>query len=201
MTAVRRGRFAAVSPARRRLIAVGVGAVVVVMDLLTKQWALTALSDVRSVDVVGSLVRFELTFNPGAAFGSFQGAGPILGVVAVLATVWMVWYAGRVDSALAVVGLGLIVGGAIGNLVDRVTRGDGLLDGRVVDFIRLPNWPNFNVADMAVFFGVIFVVVHAFTGGAGEEPNAGDGAGGDTDGAAATTEAAGPAGDEAERQR
>lgn len=138
---------------RRRLLVAGVAVGCVLVDLLSKAWAVSALGD-RSVDVLGDLLRFELTRNPGAAFGTFQGGGVVLGLVAIAAVVWVLYYAGRVDSVTMLVGLGLIAGGASGNLVDRLFRAPGLLSGHVVDFIKFPHWPNFNVADMLVFGGV-----------------------------------------------
>ena len=147
----------------RRLTVLGVVVAVLVIDQISKQWALGALPG-RTVRVVGDILRLRLVFNPGAAFGlgNFSGAGVALGLVAIAAAIWIVWYAARVDKPVMVVGLGLIAGGAIGNVVDRMFRDGGWLTGRVVDFIELPRWPVFNVADACVVAGVCLVILTLF---------------------------------------
>jgi len=133
----------------------GAAAVVVALDQLTKQWALSALTD-GPIDLVGSL-RLNLVFNDGAAFGVGAGGGwtsliSILGLIVVAMIVRLGWQADQRSWAL---GLGIILGGAAGNLLDRVLRaGDGFLGGRVVDFIDLQWWPVFNVADSALWIGI-----------------------------------------------
>lgn len=143
------------APSRHRGTVFGAAAVVVALDQLTKHWALSALAD-GPIDLVGSL-RLNLTFNDGAAF-SVGGGGrwtsliAILGLLVVAAIVRLGWQADRRPWAL---GLGIILGGAVGNLVDRALRaGDGYLGGRVVDFIDLQWWPVFNVADSALWIGI-----------------------------------------------
>lgn len=147
------------APGRRsRLLVASVAVGAVILDALAKSWAVAALAG-REVSVLGDLLVFRLARNPGGAFGSFQGAGTVLAVVAVLAVGWVLWYAGRVRETPLLVGLGLVAGGALGNLVDRVFRSPGFLRGYVVDFIDVPRWPTFNVADMCVSAGVILVVI------------------------------------------
>jgi signal peptidase II len=127
--------------------------VVVVLDQLTKQWALSALSD-EPMDLVGSL-RLKLVFNDSAAFslgGGNTTAIALVGLVVAAVLVRMGWQADRRPWAL---GLGIVLGGALGNLADRAFRaGNGLLGGRVVDMIDLQWWPVFNVADTALWVGV-----------------------------------------------
>jgi len=123
------------------------------LDQLTKWWALETLADGHTIELVGSL-RLRLVFNTGAAFSLGSGFGPLVGVV-VLAIVVVLIRAGRTapDTRTAVV-LGVVAGGAVGNLSDRLLRdGDGFLSGAVVDFIDLRWWPVFNVADIAVVCG------------------------------------------------
>ena len=137
------------SPSRRHaLLAVGIAAAVVLVDQLTKRWAVNRLSGGRTVDVVGSL-RFNLTFNSGMAFSRGTGLGPVIGIVALVVVVLLLASLRRNDSVLSTIGLGLVIGGAIGNVLDRLFRsGSGsFLGGSVVDFIDLQWWPVFNVAD------------------------------------------------------
>jgi signal peptidase II len=129
-------------------------AIVVALDQLTKHWALSALAD-GPIDLVGSL-RLNLVFNDRAAF-SLGGSGNTtliasIGIVLVVVLVTMGLRAERRGWAL---GLGIVLGGALGNLVDRAFRaGDGFLGGRVVDMVDLQWWPVFNVADAALWVGV-----------------------------------------------
>ena len=138
--------------------------VVVALDQLTKWWAERRLSPAGCsvpdgcIDLVGTL-RFRLVENPGSAFGVGTGSGPLLGVVAAVMTVVLLAASRRVGPGMAVA-LGLVAGGAAGNLVDRVARAeDGLLSGSVVDFVDLQWWPVFNVADMAIVAGVLTLVL------------------------------------------
>jgi signal peptidase II len=132
----------------------GAAAVVVVLDQLTKHWALAALAD-GPIDLVGSL-RLNLVFNDRAAF-SLGGSGNTtliasIGIVLVVALVTMGLRAERQGWAL---GLGIILGGALGNLADRAFRaGEGFLGGRVVDMVDLQWWPVFNLADAALWVGI-----------------------------------------------
>ena len=158
------------TPAARSLtlVSVGVAALVVLADQLSKTWAVRRLSGGRTVDVVGSL-RFNLTFNSGMAFSQGRGAGPIIGVVALVVIVVLLVSLRRTGSMLSAVGIGLVIGGAIGNVSDRLFRaGDGFLGGAVVDFIDLQWWPIFNVADMAVTTGGVILVLGSLLAGRSE---------------------------------
>lgn len=143
-----------------RLAAAGIGAGVVLVDQLTKAWARSAL-DGSAVDVIPGFLRLALAENSGAAFGLFRGGGEIIAVLAVVA-VGVIFFAFRtVDRWWDLLGLGLVLGGAVGNLIDRLTRGEGLLDGRVTDWIDLWFIPNFNVADAAISIGVALLLLGA----------------------------------------
>lgn len=114
------------------------------------------------IDLIGDTLRFRLTRNPGAAFSSFTNGGPVLAVIAVLVAIGIAIYLPRVELELDRLALSLIMGGALGNFVDRIVRGDGLLDGAVIDFIDLSFWPTFNVADSAISVGVALMLISAF---------------------------------------
>jgi signal peptidase II len=140
-------------------VSVGIAALVVLADQLSKRWAVSSLSDGHAVDVVSSL-RFNLTFNSGMAFSQGRGVGPFIGIVALVVIVALLVSLRRNGSMLSAVGIGLVIGGAIGNVLDRLFRaGDGFLGGAVVDFIDLQWWPVFNVADMAITVGGVILVV------------------------------------------
>ena len=133
-------------------------AAIVVVDQLTKQWALNRLSDSRTIDLVGSL-RFNLVFNKGMAFSQATGAGPVIGALGFVVVIVMVLWLRRQAQGLAAVAAGLIVGGALGNLIDRAFRGEAWLRGAVVDFIDLQWFPVFNVADSAISIGAVLMIV------------------------------------------
>jgi signal peptidase II len=130
-----------------------VAALVVAADQLTKWWAVSELGGGRTIDLVGSL-RFNLVYNRGSAFSIGSSLGPWIGLAAVVAVIALGVAGHRAPSTRIVATLGLVLGGALGNLSDRLFRdADGLLDGSVVDFIDLQWWPVFNVADMGIVVG------------------------------------------------
>lgn len=130
---------------------------IVVVDQATKHWALNALGEGRTIDIIGSL-RFNLAFNTGMAFAKGQGIGPIIAVVGVIVVAYLLVGLRR-DTKPGAVFVGMVAGGAAGNIVDRLFRGDGWLHGAVVDFIDLQWWPIFNVADAAIVVGAGALVV------------------------------------------
>jgi signal peptidase II len=133
-------------------IAAAVAVLVVAIDQATKHWALSALDD-GDIDLFWTL-RLNLTFNSGASFSVGSGRGGLIALLGLVALVIGFRSVLRWPGRLAPVGLGFIAGGALGNLVDRAFRnGDGVLGGRVVDFIDVQWWPVFNVADICIFVG------------------------------------------------
>jgi signal peptidase II len=115
-------------------------------------------------------LRFHLTFNSGMAFSRGRGLGPIIGVVALVVVVVLLLSLRRQGSKLATVAVALVIGGAAGNVADRLFRnGDGFLRGEVVDFIDLQWWPVFNVADSAIVVGVALLALNALSTPANEE--------------------------------
>jgi signal peptidase II len=139
-------------------------AIVLVCDRLTKLWAEHALPD-HPRDVIDGILRFRYTTNSGGAF-SLGDRAPLVFAVAALAVCAAIAITSfRARSAWHAVALGLVLGGAAGNLIDRITRGPGL-SGRVIDFIDLHVWPVFNVADASIVVGAILLVVLALREGA-----------------------------------
>jgi signal peptidase II len=151
------------STAQRWIMLVSTAAVVVMVDQLTKWWAVKELAPPpdgagRIIDVIGSL-RFLYAENTGMAFSKGAESGRWIGLVVILVVAAMLFFASRVHSRAAVVLLGVVIGGALGNLIDRALRAtDGWLSGPVVDFLDLQWWPVFNVADAAVVVGGILLV-------------------------------------------
>ena len=134
---------------------------VVVADQLTKQWVLNALSDGKVVKLFWTL-QFNLVFNSGMAFSQGQGVGRIIGVLAIFVVIGLLMSLRDAKVLATVIGTGLLVGGATGNILDRLFRGGGWMGGSVVDFIDLQWFPVFNVADSAVTVGAGFLILGAF---------------------------------------
>ncbi|PIE31226.1 MAG: signal peptidase II [Ilumatobacter coccineus] len=128
----------------------------VVADLVSKQWAVNALVD-RDIDLVWTL-RLNLSFNTGMAFGQGQAFGPIIAAIAMIVIVVLVTTKRPSGGGLDVA-TGLIVGGAIGNLIDRLFRSPGWFRGAVVDFIDFQWFPIFNIADMGITIGGALLVL------------------------------------------
>ncbi len=141
----------------RAPIAIAVG--VVVLDQLTKHWAVTWLGD-DIIEVVWTL-QFNLAFNNGMAFGQGQGLGPVIAVVATLVIVYLLVSLRTEGNRMSTIGMGLLIGGAAGNLVDRLFRGDAWLRGAVVDFIDFQWFPIFNIADIAVNVGAALLILNS----------------------------------------
>ena len=143
-------------PRLRRTLAIA--SAVVALDQVTKHWAINALSDGRAHHVWWTL-QWNLSFNSGMAFSKGQSLGPVIGLVAIVIVVVIVLGVRKTESRTVAIAAGFVVGGAIGNLADRVFRGDGWLHGSVVDFIDFQWFPIFNVADMGVNVGgALFVL-------------------------------------------
>jgi signal peptidase II len=146
---------------RRRLtVCLTAAAGVVAADQITKAWAVRALAD-GPIDVAGSAVRFNLTRNAGGAFSSFQGLTPVLAVAAIVVSVVLARTVATTTDRLRIAALTLVLGGALGNLADRIFRAPGFLRGHVVDFVDVGPWPVFNVADSAITVGIVLLVVGA----------------------------------------
>jgi signal peptidase II len=148
----------------RALLAYAIAAGVVALDLLTKRLAGTYFVEAPRV-IIPRVLSFRYTENPGAAFSLFQNAGPFLGIAAVIAVGFMSAALAKPRPRYEGVAFGLIIGGALGNLVDRITRGPGFLDGKVIDWVQLPNFPTFNIADSAITVAVALLLIGSWKRG------------------------------------
>lgn len=135
--------------------------VVVGFDQLTKHLSLGSLNNGKTIDIFWTL-RFNLVFNSGMAFSQGQGVGRVIGLLAVCVVIGLLVSLRKTMSLQTTIGTGLLIGGAIGNILDRLFRGDGWMRGAVVDFIDLQWFPVFNLADSAVTIGAACLILGAF---------------------------------------
>ena len=130
-----------------------------ILDLATKIWAVNTLSSRSNVKILGSFFQLTLVRNPGAAFSFATGATVFLTIFAILVLLTILYYAPQITSKGWAVVLGLVMGGILGNVVDRIFREPGMLRGHVVDWMQLPYWPIFNIADSAIVIAALIAVV------------------------------------------
>ena len=130
-----------------------------VLDLATKIWAVNNLSYKSNIKVIGEF--FQLTFvrNSGAAFSFAAGATIFLSIFGLIVMSAILYYSPQVTSRGWAVVLGLVLGGILGNMVDRIFREPGVLRGHVIDWMQLPNWPVFNIADTAIVSAAVIAMV------------------------------------------
>lgn len=141
-----------------RLGGLAVAATVILLDQLTKWWAAETLPG-SPITVIEDFLHLRYVTNSGAAFGFFSGGGAVLAVIAFVVIVGiLVVVVRKTHGWPESVVVGLVIGGAAGNLIDRVTRGDGLLDGAVIDFIDFSFFPAFNLADSAITVGAVLAL-------------------------------------------
>jgi signal peptidase II len=141
----------------RLLLALLPAVLVVALDQVTKAWAVASLED-GPKQVIGS-IEFRLSRNSGSAFSLFQGATVFLALLAAVMAVVLVRLLRTTQSRTSALAFSLVLGGALGNLCDRLFREPGFLRGHVVDFIHFPHWPSFNVADSAITVGALLVAL------------------------------------------
>lgn len=146
---------------RRYYLPLFIGGVVVAVDLFTKRYAALHFGS-NPVVVIDGFLDFTFVENDGGAFGLFGGGGQIIGIAAIVVAGIVLGALATSRPRLEVVALGFVLGGAIGNLVDRFARGDGLLDGPVIDWINLWFIPTFNLADSSVTVAVVLLLIHAW---------------------------------------
>ena len=143
-----------------------VTAAVIIVDQFSKAWALRSLSETELRHVIWTL-HFGLRYNSGMAFSQGQGKGPFIALAAVVVVFALAWSLRSKRSVLGVIAVGLVMGGALGNVADRLFRAkDGLMSGHVIDFIDYFRWwPAFNVADMAVVVGAFLLLLESWRHG------------------------------------
>jgi signal peptidase II len=136
-----------------------IASAVVLLDRSSKIWAENSLTQGQSQQVIGEFLQFHLTYNPGAAFSLFTNATWVFTLFSATVATYIIYKAKQITSKLWQIGAGGVLGGAIGNLIDRATNAPGFPNGHVTDFLQLPNWPVFNVADSSVFVSAIFLII------------------------------------------
>jgi signal peptidase II len=134
------------------------------LDELTKTWVVDHLRGGRVIQLLGGHLLLEQDRNPGAAFGIGTGSTVVFSVVAVVVIVIVLRTSRRLGSIGWAIGLGLLLGGALGNLSDRIFRSPGVLRGWVVDWIDLRWWPVFNLADSGIVLGAVLLVLLSMRG-------------------------------------
>jgi signal peptidase II len=147
-----------------RLVFAGVALAAYAVDLLTKVVAVDRLSGRPPTRILGGWLKLDLVRNPGAAFSTGTSYTLLLSVIAVAAAVTVIRFGRRLGNRTWALGLGLLLAGVCGNLTDRIFREPGVMRGHVVDFLELPHWPVFNVADMLIDAGVILILVQTWRG-------------------------------------
>jgi signal peptidase II len=156
---------------RRRLwLVIGIVLGVTLLDQLTKTWAVEELAD-GPLSIIGTDVELHLSRNTGSAFSLFQGFTPLLAVLAIVLAVVLVRAVRKTDDVVILVALSLVLGGALGNLFDRVFRSPGFLEGGVVDFVKVGSFPTFNVADAAITIGAVLLVLRTLFTMRDDEPD------------------------------
>ena len=149
---------------RRIGVLVAVATVALALDAISKTIVVATLSERDPVRLLGGLLTLRVLRNSGAAFNIGNGMTLVFTLIAAAVVVAILRYARQLRSAPWAVTLGLLLGGALGNLTDRVLRSPGPLRGHVVDWIELPHYPVFNIADSAIVCGGILAVVLAARG-------------------------------------
>jgi signal peptidase II len=160
---------AGVTRQRAGLLLAAIGATVVVADQITKQLAVVHLADADPVRLLGGALYLVHTTNSGAAFNLGSSYTWVFPVIALAVIGWICWLTRRLRSLGWAAALGLVLGGAMGNLVDRLFRPPGPFRGEVVDMISVFDpygrvWPVFNIADSALVVGVLLAVWLELTG-------------------------------------
>ncbi|MFJ9366283.1 signal peptidase II [Nocardia sp. NPDC101769] len=128
------------------------------LDLLTKTIVVATMTPGKPIYLIGDSVRLTLVRNPGAAFSMATGMTWLLTLVAAAVVIGVIRIGRTLRSLPWAIGLGMVLGGALGNLIDRLFRAPGPLQGHVVDFMAVGWWPVFNVADSSIVCGAILLV-------------------------------------------
>lgn len=146
-------------------LVLGIALSIVFLDQLSKFAVESALAPGESISIIGQLLRFTLVYNDSAAFSLGVGATWPLTIISSLAVLAILWFGPRSKSLIWLIISGLVLGGATGNLIDRLFREPGFANGHVVDFLQIPfNFPIFNLADSFVVIGVGLAIYRTLRG-------------------------------------
>jgi signal peptidase II len=146
-------------PRRRVGILLGVAVLVLALDIVTKVTVVATLSDRAPIRLLGGFLKLRVDRNPGAAFSFGPSLTILFSLIAISVIVVILRSSRRIHSLPWAITLGLLLGGASGNLGDRIFRWPGIFRGWVVDWIQIPHWPVFNLADSAIVCGGILAVL------------------------------------------
>ncbi|WP_411078581.1 signal peptidase II [Streptomyces sp. cmx-18-6] len=149
---------------RRILVLLGVAVVAYLLDLVSKMIVVAKLEHQPPIDIIGDWLQFRALRNPGAAFGIGEAFTVIFTIIAAGVIVVVIRLARKLFSLPWAIALGLLLGGALGNLTDRIFRAPGVFEGAVVDFIAPKHFAVFNLADSAIVCGGILIVILSFKG-------------------------------------
>ena len=150
-------------------------AIVLALDVLTKIWAVSRLENQSDIQILGDYLKFSFVRNPGAAFSIGTNSTWVFTTIAIAVTIAILFLSKQVTNRAWAIALGGLLGGAIGNLVDRIFRSPEPFLGHVVDFISVPNYPMFNISDSAVVISAIAMVVLSVRGVEYRTPDSSDG--------------------------
>ena len=146
-------------------LVLGLALFLVFIDQLSKFLIEDRLSPGESINVIGDLLRFTLIYNDSAAFSLGVGATWPLTIISSIAVLALLWFGPKSKTFIWLIISGLVLGGATGNLIDRLFREPGFANGHVVDFLQIPfNFPIFNLADSFVVIGVSLALIRTFRG-------------------------------------
>lgn len=155
---------------RRQLLTTAL--IVILFDLATKIWAVARLENQSDIEVIGEFLKFSFVRNPGAAFSFGTSVTWVFTLIAIAVTIAILLISKNVTNRPWAIALGGLLGGAVGNLIDRIFRSPEVFQGHVVDFIAVPNYPMFNISDSAVVISAIAMVVLSFRGVDYQTPDA-----------------------------
>ena len=155
---------------RRHLLVTAL--IVTCIDLATKAWAVATLENQPEIRIIGDFLKFSFVRNPGAAFSFGTSVTWVFTLIAIAVSIGILWISRTVTNKPWAIALGGLLGGAVGNLIDRIFRSPEVFHGHVVDFVSLPNYPMFNISDSAVVLSAIAMVILSFRGVEYQAPNA-----------------------------
>ena len=155
---------------RRQLLLTAL--IVILLDLATKVWAVARLENQGEIKVFGEFLKFSFVRNPGAAFSFGTSVTWVFTLIAIAVSIAILLISRNVTNKSWAIALGGLLGGAVGNLIDRIFRSPEVFQGHVVDFISVPNYPMFNISDSAVVISAIAMVILSFRGVEYQAPNA-----------------------------